>query len=92
MGQNASDVLWVARDGSPMILVAAQQSMFNETVDRFRGNDNSREALFWPAVFRVNVATVRCRRFRAGLNMCSIGARMLPGGCAWRWHIAMTSG
>lgn len=68
MGQNASDVLWVARDGSPMILVAAQQSMFNETVDRFRGNDNSREALFWPAVFRVNVATGEVQKVQGGIE------------------------
>lgn len=41
-GQNASDVLWVATDGSPQILVAAQLSIFTNE-------------LFWPIVWRVDV-------------------------------------
>lgn len=43
-GQNSADVLWTARDGSPQILVAAQNSIF---VDEE----------FWPKVWRVNVET-----------------------------------
>ncbi len=43
-GQNASDVLWVASDGSPMIEIAGQKSIVE-------GDD------FWPAVYRVNVQT-----------------------------------
>ncbi len=43
-GQNASSVVWVANDGSPTILVEAQNSIF-------LGEE------FWPAVYRVNVET-----------------------------------
>ena len=43
-GQNASDVLWVATDGSPTIELAGQTSILE-------GSD------FWPAVYRVNVET-----------------------------------
>jgi dipeptidyl aminopeptidase/acylaminoacyl peptidase len=42
-GQNASDVLWIPRDGSHEILVAAQNSIYT-------GED------FWPAVYRLDVA------------------------------------
>jgi len=67
-GQNAADVLWTARDGSPTILLAAQQSFYNETVDRFRGGRNSQEALFWPAVFRVNVVTGEAQKEQGGIE------------------------
>lgn len=43
-GQNVSDVLWVASDGSPVIEIAGQQSIYE-------GDD------FWPAVYSVNVQT-----------------------------------
>jgi dipeptidyl aminopeptidase/acylaminoacyl peptidase len=43
-GQNASDVIWVAHDGSPNILVSAQNSIYLDEE-------------FWPAVHRVNVET-----------------------------------
>ncbi len=43
-GQTADDVLWTARDGSPMALIAAQDSIY-------LGED------FWPTVYRVNVET-----------------------------------
>ena len=43
-GQNAASVIWIANDGSPTILVEAQNSIY-------LGED------FWPAVYRVNVET-----------------------------------
>jgi dipeptidyl aminopeptidase/acylaminoacyl peptidase len=43
-GQNADDVIWTARDGSPYALVAAQGSIYTN------GD-------FWPTVYRVNVET-----------------------------------
>jgi dipeptidyl aminopeptidase/acylaminoacyl peptidase len=45
-GQHASDVLWVSRDNSAEILLAAQQSVYLEHN-------------FWPKVYRVNVANGR---------------------------------
>jgi dipeptidyl aminopeptidase/acylaminoacyl peptidase len=68
MGQNASDILWVAHDGSPNVLIAAQRSFFKETVDRFRGVPNSQDALFWPAVFRVNLATGAVEKVQNGIE------------------------
>ncbi|MCC6925416.1 S9 family peptidase [Novosphingobium sp.] len=44
LGQNAADVLWTATDGTPNILMAAQNSVYI-------GED------FWPEVWRVNIAT-----------------------------------
>lgn len=43
-GQNASDVLWMASDGSPVIEVAGQNSLMADSD-------------FWPAVYRLNVET-----------------------------------
>lgn len=43
-GQNAASVIWSASDGSPTILLEAQNSIF-------MGEE------FWPAVYRVNVET-----------------------------------
>ncbi|KGB52712.1 Prolyl oligopeptidase family protein [Sphingopyxis sp. LC81] len=48
-GQNASDVLWVPADGGTEILIAAQNSIYSNLPD------------FWPAVYRVDVATGRKR-------------------------------
>lgn len=45
-GQNGSDLLWVAKDGSPNILVAAQNSIYLDEE-------------FWPSVWRVDVQTGR---------------------------------
>lgn len=42
-GQNAADVLWIASDGSPTILVAAQDSIYSNYEE------------FWPTVWRINV-------------------------------------
>ncbi len=50
-GQNASDVLWMASDGSPMIEVAGQKSILE-------GDD------FWPAVYRVDVQTGHSRQIQ----------------------------
>ena len=49
LGQNASDVLWTAKDGSPRILLAYQKSIY-------LGED------FWPAVVEVDVSTGRSKR------------------------------
>lgn len=47
--QGADDVLWLARDGSPRILLAAQRSIY---VNRSE---------FWPAVFEIDVSTGRAK-------------------------------
>lgn len=44
-GQSGGNVLWTAKDGSPQILVAAQNSIY--------GDDEE----FWPKVWKVNVQT-----------------------------------
>lgn len=44
-GQNASDVLWIPKDGSNEILIAGQDSIY------------SSEAGFWPSVYRLNIET-----------------------------------
>ncbi len=44
-GQMASDVIYVPTDGSPHILVAAQDSIYTNQPE------------FWPAVYRVNINT-----------------------------------
>lgn len=46
MGQNGGDLLWVARDGTPQILVAAQNSIYLD--------EN-----FFPTVYRINLETGR---------------------------------
>ena len=52
-GQNASDVLWSASDGSPTVLVAAQDSIYiGET--------------FWPAVYQINVETGKRKLVQKG--------------------------
>ena len=48
--QGADDVLWIARDGTPRILLALQKSVF------------SNEPEFWPEVVEVDVSTVRSKR------------------------------
>ena len=52
-GQNASDVLWIARDGSPNILVSANNSIYLD--------EN-----FWPDVLRVDVSTGKSSKVVAG--------------------------
>ena len=52
-GQNASDVIWTASDGSPTVLVAAQDSIYiGET--------------FWPAVYQINVETGKRKLVQKG--------------------------
>lgn len=46
-GQSGGDVLWTAKDGSPEILVAAQNSIYADDEE------------FWPKVWKVNVQTGR---------------------------------
>jgi dipeptidyl aminopeptidase/acylaminoacyl peptidase len=52
-GQNAADLLWTANDGSPDILVAAQNSIY-------------RDEEFWPDVWRVNVQTGKKKQVLQG--------------------------
>ncbi|HYD12489.1 MAG TPA: S9 family peptidase [Allosphingosinicella sp.] len=47
-GQLASDILWVARDGSPRIVFAKQDGYYG--------------AEFWPSVYEADVSTGRTRR------------------------------
>ncbi len=47
--QNADDVIWVARDGSPRILLSYQTSIYSD------------DAGFWPKVDEVDVTTGRMR-------------------------------
>jgi len=44
-GQNGADLLWIARDGSPRVLLAIQQSIYLN------------EETFYPEVFEVDVST-----------------------------------
>jgi len=44
-GQNADDVIWVAHDGSPIIYLAMQKSVYSD------------DAGFWPDVERVDIST-----------------------------------
>jgi dienelactone hydrolase len=53
-GQNAADVLWIARDGSNDILVAAQGTIYSNLPE------------FWPTIFRVDVSTGRKRKVMDG--------------------------
>lgn len=52
-GQNTADVLWFANDGTPDVLIAAQNSIFLSDE-------------FWPTVYRVNVATGSRRKVQGG--------------------------
>ncbi len=52
-GQNAWDVIWTANDGSPGILVAAQNSFYDDEE-------------YWPAVWRVNVENGKKDRILKG--------------------------
>lgn len=54
-GQSASDILWVARDGKPEILLAVQNSIFLDDE-------------FWPAVWRVNVETGASTKVQRGMD------------------------
>ena len=52
-GQDAADLIWVANDGSPTVLAAAQSSIY-------LGED------FWPAVYRVDVEKNRSFQVQKG--------------------------
>lgn len=52
-GQNAADVLWLPRDGTSEIIVAAQDSIYQEEK-------------FWPAAYRVDLATGKKRLIQRG--------------------------
>lgn len=52
-GQNAADVIWTAKDGSPNILVSAQNSIL--LTDEF-----------WPAVWKVDVQTGKTNKVMKG--------------------------
>ena len=52
-GQDAADLMWTASDGSPSVLVAAQNSIYLSEG-------------FWPSVYRVNVETGRALMVQKG--------------------------
>ena len=54
-GQSASDVIWIPSDGNAEVLIAAQDSIYV-------GED------FWPAVWRVDVASGKARKIVKGRN------------------------
>ncbi len=43
-GQNASDLLWTAKDGTPSVLIAAQNSVYSDDE-------------YWPAIYLVDAST-----------------------------------
>jgi len=53
-GQNGSDLVWVARDGSPRVLLASQNSIYGDNAD------------FWPRVDEIDVTTGRAKRVQSG--------------------------
>lgn len=54
-GQNASDLIWVARDGTPRILLGSQNSIYGNQPD------------FWPRVDEIDVSNGRARRVQPGM-------------------------
>ncbi|MCP1469991.1 dipeptidyl aminopeptidase/acylaminoacyl peptidase [Sphingobium sp. OAS761] len=55
-GQNADDVIWVARDGTPRILLSYQTSIY------------SNQPGFWPQVDEIDVSTGRTRTVQTSRN------------------------
>ncbi len=53
-GQNGGKLLWIARDGTPRVLLAAQTSIYSDSPG------------FWPGVDEVNIATGKHRRVLDG--------------------------
>ncbi len=45
-GQNAADILWIPKDGTNEILIAAQDSIYSTEPDRF-----------WPSIYKIDVTT-----------------------------------
>jgi acetyl esterase/lipase len=75
-GQNADDVIWVARDGSPRILMALQTSIYRN------------EPGFWPHVEEVDVSTGRRKIVQPGQD--GVWNWYADGGGAIRMGIGMT--
>jgi dipeptidyl aminopeptidase/acylaminoacyl peptidase len=55
-GQNASDLIWVARDGTPRILLGSQNSIYS--------NDQA----FWMQVDEIDVTNGKSRRVQPGMS------------------------
>lgn len=49
-GQDADDVIWIAEDGSPRILLSLQKSIYSNDID------------FWPQVVEVDVSTGKTKK------------------------------
>lgn len=49
-GQDADDVIWIAEDGSPRILLSLQKSIYSNDID------------FWPQVIEADVSTGKTRK------------------------------
>ncbi len=56
VGQNGSDLIWTARDGTPRIMLASQNSIYRN------------DALFWPRVDEVDVSTGKSRVVQPGVE------------------------
>ncbi len=54
-GQNASDLIWVARDGTPRILLGSQNSIYSNLQD------------FWLRVDEIDVTNGKARRVQPGM-------------------------
>jgi dipeptidyl aminopeptidase/acylaminoacyl peptidase len=54
-GQNGSDLLWVARDGTPRVLLGSQNSIYGSEPD------------FWLRVDEIDVSTGRARQVQPGV-------------------------
>jgi dipeptidyl aminopeptidase/acylaminoacyl peptidase len=54
VGQSGDDLLWVARDGTPRVLLASQNSIY------------ANDPLFWPRVDEVDVSTGKARLVEPG--------------------------
>jgi dipeptidyl aminopeptidase/acylaminoacyl peptidase len=54
-GQNASDLIWVARDGTPRILLGSQNSIYSNQPD------------FWPRIDEIDVTNGRAKRVQPGM-------------------------
>ncbi len=69
-GQHASDILWIARDGRPEILLAVQNSVY-------MGED------FYPSVMRYDVSTGRGKVYTKAIAACMTGKPMPQASSAW---------
>lgn len=79
-GQDGGDIVWIPSDGSPHVLIAAQNSIY-------------RDADFWRAVYRVDVTTGSKRLVQKGregvLGWAADATGAIRGGLAYRDDIRL---